>query len=272
MTEFQIWPKAIFIVTLALGILAAPLAAHAQQQLSKVRRIGYLASESVSNQANRVEALRAGLRDLGYVEGKNIVIEFRWADGQYDHLARLAAELAGLKVDVIVTSGTKATVAAKRATTTIPIVMGSVGDAVAMGIVTSLARPGGNITGWTFLGPELTGKRLELLKEAIPRIRQVAFLENPADPTTSRQAMEITAKALKVSVQPFEVRAPGEFDSVFAAMARGRVDAVVVQGDTMFAVNAKAIADVAVKHRLPLVGILEFARAGGLIALGPNLA
>jgi putative ABC transport system substrate-binding protein len=252
------------------GLLAAPLGAHAQQQLAKVYRIGFLGSESVSNQANRVEALRAGLRDLGYVEGKNIGIEFRWGEGKYDRLPELAAELVRLKVDVIVTSGSKATVAAKRATTTIPIVLGSVGDAVATGLVTSLARPGGNITGWTFLGPELTAKRLELLKEAIPRISQVAFLENPADPTASRPAMEITAKALKLSVQPFEARAPGEFDSVFAAMARGRVDAVVVQGDTMFTVNAKTIADLAVKHRLPSAGLDGFAEAGGLIAYGAN--
>src|SRR5439155_12152934 len=159
-----------FAVVLAVGLFVAPLAAAAQLQSGNVHRIGLLGAHSLSAQAKGVEALRAGLRDLGYVEGKNIVIEYRWAEGKYDRLPDLVAELVALKVDVIVTAGgTAPALAAKQATTTIPIVMAGVGDAVAAGLVSSLARPGGNVTGVTDLEPELAAKRLELLKEAIPR-------------------------------------------------------------------------------------------------------
>ena len=157
----------------------------------------------------------------------------------------------------------------KRATT-IPIVMGSTGDPVALGLLTNFARPGGNITGSTSFSSEFAAKRLELLKEAMPRITQVAFLVNPADPTAYLQAMEPVAKSLKLEVPQFEARGPGEFDRTFAAMAQGHVDAVVVQGDTMFTVNAKAIADLAIKHRLPSAGIVEFAEGGGMIGNGAD--
>jgi putative tryptophan/tyrosine transport system substrate-binding protein len=259
-----------FLGAIAGGLLAAPLASFAQQRSAQVSRIGFLGSESASNQANRLEALRAGLRELGYVEGKNLVIEVRWAEGKYDRLPPLAAELVNLKVSAIVASGAKATVAAKHATTTIPIVM-ETGDAVALGVVTNLARPGGNLTGWTFFGPELTRKRLELLKEAVPSVTQVAFLVNLADPPGYLSIMETAAQALKLALPQFPVRGPEEFDSTFAAIATRRIDAVVVQGDTLFAVNAKAVADLAIKHRLPSAGIVEFAEAGGLIGIGANL-
>lgn len=258
-------------MALLAGALAAPLASFAQQPQEKVPRIGFLIAETLSGQASRVEALRAGLRERGYVEGKNIAIEFRLAEGNYDRLPELAAELARLKVDVLVTFGIKALVAAKGATTTIPIVIPSTSsDPVALGLVSSLARPGGNITGSTTFGPEIMAKRLELLKDAMPRITRVAVLVNPANSSfgPTFQQMDITAKALKLSLQPFEVRAPGEFDSVFAAMAKGRVDAIVVQDDTMFAVNAKAIADLVAKKRLPSVGSKGFAEAGGTIGYG----
>lgn len=248
---------------------AAPLAALGQQQ-THAARIGFLGSESASNQAKRLDALRAGLRDLGYVEGGNIVIEVRWADGKYDRLPALAAELVNLKVSAIVSSGAKATVAAKRATTTVPIVM-ETGDAVALGVVTNVARPEGNVTGWTFFGPELAAKRLELLKEAKPSITQVAFLVNPADPPASLEKLEATAKALKLGLPQFPVRTAADLDSTFADIATKRIDAVVVQGDTLFAVNSKAIAELAIKHRLPSAGILEFAAAGGLIGIGADL-
>src|SRR5258706_695028 len=243
-----------FLGALASAVISAPLSTCAQQQSPTLRRIGFLGSESASNQANRLEALRAGLRELGYVEGKNLVIEVRWADGKYDRFTALAAELGNLKVSSIIASGAKATVAAKGATTTIPIVM-ETGDAVALGVVTNLARPGGNLTGWTFFGPEVTAKRLELLKEAIPSITHVAFLVNLADPPSALQAMEAAATTLKLRLQQFPVRGPSEFDSTFTAMVTRRIDAVVVQGDTMFAVNAKAVADLAIKHRLPSAGI-----------------
>jgi putative tryptophan/tyrosine transport system substrate-binding protein len=259
-----------FLGALAIAVISAPLSTFAQQQSSTLRRIGFLSSESASNQAQRLEALRAGLRGLGYVEGKNIVIEVRWAEGNYDRLPALAAELVGLKVSVVVTSGAKATRAMTRATSTIPIVV-ETGDVVALGVVTNLARPGGNVTGWTFFGPELQAKRLELLKATVPSITQVAFLVNLADPPSGLKALETAAKTLKVGLSQFPVRGPEEFDNAFAAMVQRHVDAVVVQGDTMFAVNAKVVADLAIKHRLPSAGIVEFAGAGGMIGNGPDL-
>ncbi len=205
--------RRVFLGVVVGAIVAAPLSAFAQPQPPNLRRIGFLSSESASNEANRLEALRAGLRDLGYVEGKNIVFEVRWAEGNYDRLPALAAELVGLKVSVVVTSGTKATLAMTGATTTIPIVIGSTGDPLALGLVTNLARPGGNITGSTSLTSEVTAKRLELLKEVLPSITRVAFLVNPADPPTALSAMEPVAKALKLELPLFEARAPSEFDS-----------------------------------------------------------
>ena len=259
-----------FLGLVAGALVAAPFPTFAQQPSPALRRIGFLSSESASNEANKLEALRAGLRELGYVEGKNIVIEVRWANGSYDRLPALAADLVGLKVSAIVTAGTKATLAVKGATTTIPIVMSSSGDPVVLGIVTNLARPGGNITGSTSLASELSAKRLELLKEALPRITKVAFLVNPADPPSALHAMEPVAKALKLELPLFEARAPGEFDGTFAAMAQRRVDAVVVQADTLFSVNIKAIADLALKQRLPSAGSVPFAQAGGMIGSGPE--
>jgi putative ABC transport system substrate-binding protein len=248
-----------------------PLTARAQQP-AKVARIGFLGSSSASGWARRVEALRAGLRNLGYVEGKNIVIEFRWADGMYDRLADLAAELVRLKVEVLVTHGTPGTIAARRATTTIPIVMVHSGDAVATGLVASLARPGANVTGSTLLNPELMAKRLELLKEAIPRIAQVAVLLNPDNPTKRPvlEAMETTAASLRVTLHPFDARGPNEFDGRFSAMAERRVEAVVILEDSVFVANARAIGALAEKTRLFSAGFPEFAEAGGLIGYGAN--
>jgi putative tryptophan/tyrosine transport system substrate-binding protein len=251
-------------------VLSAPSTAFAQPPSPNLRRIGFLGSESASNEATRLETLRAGLRDLGYVEGKNIVIEIRLADGNYDRLPALAAELVGLKVSAIVTAGTKATLAAKRGTKTIPIVMSSAGDPLALGLVTNLARPRENLTGLTSFGSEVSAKQLEQLKEALPRITRVAFLVNPAEPPTALQAMEPVAKALKLELSIFEARAPSEFDGAFAAMAQRRADAVVVQVDTLFAANAKTIADFALKHRLPSAGNVAFAEAGGMIGSGAN--
>jgi len=203
--------------------LGAPLASFAQQQ-SKVWRIGFLGAASASGFARWVEALRAGLRDLGYVEGKNIVIEFRWAEEKYERLPELAAELVRLKVDVIVTHGYPGTRAAKAATTTIPIVMAFSADAVATGVVASLARPGGNITGMTSFGPEVNAKRLELLMAAFPRTRRVAVLLNPdnsAQIGPMFRAMEATAKSLKLELHQFGARGPGEFAEAGGLMAYG---------------------------------------------------
>ena len=170
-----------FISAATLSLLAAPLAAEAQQA-GKVPRIGFLGNSTAALEANLVGPFREGLRDLGYVEGRNILIEYRWAEGKYERFPALIAELIALKVDVIVTAGTPATLAVKKATTSIPLVMVAVGDPVGTGIVASLARPGGNITGLTSIAPELEGKRLELLREVVPKLSHIAVLWNPANP------------------------------------------------------------------------------------------
>jgi len=259
-----------FVSVAAGALLAKAFPANAQP--ATVHRIGFLGSESASNQAKRLEALRAGLRDYGYVEGKNIVIEVRWAEGNYDRLPALAAELVGLKVAVVVTSGAKANIAMARATTTIPIVVVRASLPIGQqGVITNLARPGGNITGWTGFGSELTAKRLELLREAVPRITRVAFLVNPADPASALEAMEPVLKALKLELRQYEARGPDEFDRTIAEMVQRHVEAMIVQGDTMFAVNARAVADLAIKYRLPSVGIPEYAEAGGMLGSGADL-
>lgn len=240
------------------------------QQSAKIFRIGFLGSTLAPNWASRVETFRLGLRDLGYVEGENIVIEFRWAEENYDHLAGLAAELIRLKPDVLVTYGTPGSLVLKRATSTIPIVMVHSGDAVAAGIVVSLARPGGNLTGTTYFVPELMAKRIEMLKDVVPRIREVAVLVKPDNPFfgTVLPALEIPAKSLNVRLQEFEIRGPDDFGDAFESMAKKGVDAVVIIEDAVFVSNARAIADLAAKHRLPSAGFIEFAKAGGLIGYG----
>ncbi|HKA45345.1 MAG TPA: ABC transporter substrate-binding protein [Burkholderiales bacterium] len=260
------------LIALGAGALSAPFASLAQQQ-TKVARIGFLGAETPSDTATRVEAMRSGLRDLGYVEVRNIVIEFRWAEGKYDRLRDLAAELVGLKVDVIVTDGAKAVLAAKQATTTVPIVIGNVSDPVALGLVSSLARPGGNITGSASFGPETVAKRLELLRQFMPHLRRVGALLNPGNPSSAPklEAMQTAAKSLKVELYPAEVRASSEFDGVFASLAAKRVEAVIVDTDTLFVANGNAIAVIATKTRLPSAGSAEYAEAGGMLGYGPNL-
>ena len=260
-----------FISTVTLGLLAVPLAADAQQS-GKVFRIGFLGVASASGYASEVEAVRAGLRDFGYVEGKNIVIEYRWAEGKHDRLPEVAAELVRLKVDVIVTHATTGTRAAKQATTTIPIVIADAADPVAAGLVASLARPGGNITGSTSFQWELNVKRLELLKEVMPRIAQVAVLLNAHNPThvTTVKNMEIAAKSMRVGLHQFAARGPDEFGGAFTAMAKRRVDAVVVMEDPILNADTGTIANLAAKQRLPSIGFRKFAEAGGLMAYGVN--
>ena len=255
-------------VALIGGALAAPLA-FAQQQ-GRIPRIGFLISETISGQASRVEALRAGLQELGYVEGTSIAIELRPADGNYDRLSELAAELVRLKVDVLVAFGGKAVLAAKGATKTIPIVVPSSGDPVAMGIVSGLSRPGGNITGIAMFSREISAKRVELLKEAVPRIVRMAVLTNSSNPSSRLMidAMLATAKSSKLELQSFETSSPKEFSGAFAAMAKGRIEGVAVSADTLFRAHFKEIADLAAKRRIPAVGTREFADVGGLIGYG----
>jgi putative ABC transport system substrate-binding protein len=260
-----------FITLLGGASVAWPFAARAQQT-AKVTRIGFLGPASASMTAGWIDALRAGLRDLGYLEGKNILFEFRWAEGKDDRLPGLVAELVSLNVDVLVTFGTPGTRAAKEARTTIPIVMAATGDAVATGIIASLARPGGNITGQTILDPELCAKRLELLKEALPRTKRVAILLNPDNPISwaNLQAAKLTAASISLELQQFEARGPTEIANAFSAMANSSVDAVEVFEDAIFFAHNKTIADNALVRRLPLIGYLDLADAGGLMAYGVN--
>lgn len=258
--------------SLGLTILTAPLVSDAQQP-TKVHRIGFLGAASASGfYARQLEALRQGLRDLGYVEGKNIVIEYRWAEGKYDRLPALAAELVQLKVDLIVTHGTPGTRAAKETTQTIPIIMAVSGDAAATGLVASIARPGGNITGSTFFNPEIAAKRLDVLKEALPRLRRVAVLLNPDNAINGPvlAEMEPRAKALTLELQKVPARNPEEFESAFALMAKQRADGLVIIEDGMLIANAKRIAELAAAKRLPAIGFGEYAEAGGLMAYGVN--
>ena len=264
------------LVAFAASVLAAPLAALAQQK-GKVWRIGFLEPAPASGSARWVEALRAGLRDLGYVEGRNLVIEVRRAEGKYERLPALAAELVRLEVDVIVTHSTPGSRAAKAATTTIPIVMAIVADPVASGIVASLARPGGNVTGLTALNRETGVKRLELLKDAFPHIQRVAVLGNPDNTSPGRPAnagtfgqVRAAAASLKLEIQRIGVRGPGEIDSAFAAMVKGRVDAVIVADDPTLITYYGAIAKLAGKLRLPSIGPVEFAEDGGLMSHSVN--
>jgi putative ABC transport system substrate-binding protein len=257
-----------------LTTLFVPLAAQAQQA-GKVPRIGFLGSTSPSDASARLDAFRQGLRELGWAEGKNIVIEYRWAEGRQERFTDLAAELVRLKVDVIIAPISAAALAAKNATTTIPVVMLVVGDPVRLGVVASLARPGGNITGLTSVGDELFPKQLELLKEAVPRVSRVAVLWNPANPShgPSLKSIEVAARSLGMEPQLQKARGPDEFDSAFAAMTRARAGALLVLSDTMFNLHRTRIADLALKARLPaMYGLREQVEAGGLVAYAANYA
>jgi putative ABC transport system substrate-binding protein len=262
-----------FLAGTGAVLLAAPLAAEAQQA-GKVVRIGllsYAASDSAS--AARWKAFRDGLRELGYVEGQNVIFESRWGDGQVGRLRGLAAELIDTKVDILVTATSEAALAAKQATSSIPIVTATGADPVELGLVASLARPGGNVTGVFSMSNELAGKRLELLKQLIPRVSRVAFLrdsDNRASALNLREA-ESAARTLGLTVQGVGVRGPKELDAAFVAMKRARADAVIVGENTPFFADRRRIADLAVMHRLPTVAqAKEYAEAGGLVSYGPD--
>ena len=261
------------MVTLILSLLTAPLTSTAQQA-AKVPRLGLLIPGSSSAFAPRIEAFRYGLRDLGYVEGRNITMEYRFAEGKDDRLPALVAELIRLQVDIIVTDGEAAIRAAQHATTTIPIVMAVSGDPVGIGHVASLARPGGNITGLSFMQPEVSGKRLELLQEAVPKLSHVAVLWNPDVPvsTLGFKETQTAAHALGLQLQSLEVRGPDEFDQAFAAMTSEHADALVVLSNPLFFEHRRQLAELAVKHRLPAIFLFrEYVEAGGLMAYGANL-
>jgi putative ABC transport system substrate-binding protein len=258
----------------ATAILVVPLAAEAQRA-GRVPRIGYLGTRSPSDFG--LDAFRQGLRELGWVEGQNIVIEYRFAEGRLERLPDLAAELVRLKVDVIMTHSNPGATAAKNATNTIPIVMTVVGDPVGLGLTASLARPGGNATGLSFsvVGLEIIGKQLELLKETVLKIRpRVAILSNAASPIQplAIRDVNVAAQSLRVQLQFLEVRGPDEFDSAFAAMTKERVGALLVVADTMFMFHRTQLADLAARSRLPAAyGWREHVEAGGLMSYGPSL-
>ena len=266
------------IAVLALSLLAAPLAAEAQQA-AKVARIGYL-SNSLAASPHLREAFRQGLRDLGYVEGRNLVIEYRDAEGKVERLPALAAELVALKVDVIVTEAgtTVVPLAAKQATRILPIVFASAADPVGSGLVTSLARPGGNVTGLSGLSAELVGKRLELLTQAVPGVGQVAVLRLPGalGERTEKEMLtgaEVAARGLGVRLQFVEARGPADFDRAFSDMTRARAGALTLLPSNMFTRERRRLVDLAARHRLPAVYPLrEYVDAGGLMAYGSNLA
>jgi putative ABC transport system substrate-binding protein len=261
-----------FMCLVTLLLLASAGLAEAQQT-GKVPRIGYLSAGPVTEPARRV-AFRQGLQELGYVDGKNIIIEYQYADGKPNRLPTLAAELVRLKVDVIVTSGTAATRPAKEATATIPIVMAQDNDPVRNGFVASLARPGGNITGLSTLSPQLSGKRLELLKEIVPRLGRVAVFDNStAANTQALKETELAAEAFGVKLQYLDVRSPTDIEAAFRKASKSRADAVLMLPNPVHFSQRRQIAELAIKNRLPVIyGRPEYVEAGGLINYGVSFA
>ena len=264
--------KSVGLVTLIIAFVICGVAVEAQQP-SKVPRIGYLIAPALSANATRIEALRQGLRELGYIEGKNIVIEWRSAEGKLEHLPSLAVELVRLKVDIIVSAGPTATRLAKEATITIPIVMTQDSDPVGNGFVASLARPGGNITGLSVLAPEISGKQLELLKEIVPRLSRVAVIGESTNPGNTQQLreVELAARAFKVQLQNLDVRDPRDFEPVFRAASKGRADAALVLGGPVLNSQRTRIVGLAVNNRLPAIyNERGFVEAGGLMTYSVN--
>ena len=257
---------------LAAIVLGAPLPSEAQKA-SRVPRIGYIRAEAPP--AADIEAFRLGLREHGYVEGKNILVEYRWADGNEQRLPAIVAELIRLQVDLIVTAAPAATRAAKQATTNVPIVMVLVADPVAFGFISSLPRPGGNVTGFAFLLPELSGKRLEILKDAVPGLSRVAVLWNAANTYKAFDLKEVRAVAerLRVQIQTLPVRGPNDFPEAFQAAVDNRADGLITLDDPFTITHRARIVDLALRHRLPAVyGVRPLADAGGLMFYGPDRA
>jgi len=260
------------LVGVALGILSVPSPATSQEA-AKMPRLGILLPGSPSSFAQNLAAFRQALRDLGYVEGRSIAIEYRYAEGRPDRLPELAAELVGLKVDVLVPSGTRAIRAANRASSTTPIVVLFTSDLVGTGLVGSLARPGGKITGLTAMSPELTGKRLELLKETVPKVSRVALLWNSVEGKDLKwEPAQAAARALALTLQSVEVRGVDDFGRAFQAMIRGHADALLTLNDGFIINHRRRITDLASKHRLPAMYELRgFVEVGGLMSYGPSV-
>jgi putative ABC transport system substrate-binding protein len=271
--------NSIFLVWLLVTVLLATAHPAQAQQPKKVPRIGYLSALDPASESFRSEPIRSALRELGYIDGQNIAIEYRHTEGKQDREPELVAELVRLKVDIIVVAGGGPSIqAAKNATKTIPIVMTGAGaDPVEAGLVESLARPGGNVTGITNLSRELGGKRLELLKEAVPKLARVAVLYDPAIPGTTREVIEdlpVAVRALGLTVRSLEVRTSDDFEKVFAVLNKQRPDGLYVPGGgQLMNANRKRIADLALKSRLPSVyGTREYVEADGLMSYGADQA
>jgi putative ABC transport system substrate-binding protein len=267
-------PRRTFMAIITGGLLAAPFAAQAQQT-GDVYRIGFLGNSTAALEANLVGPFREGLRDFGYVEGRNVLIEYRWAEGKYDRFPALIGELLALKVAVIVTAGTPATLAVKKATTSVPLVMLAVGDPVGTGIVPSLSHPGGNITGLTAISTEMDAKRLELLREVVPSVSYIALLWNAGSPlqVLAEKQVQAAAQVLRMRVLSLGVKTEEEIKSALAVMARERPDALLVLADRLLLHHRALIMDFATRHRLPGVhAYRELVEAGGLMSFGPSYA
>ena len=262
------------LLAIATTLLAMPLAGETQNA-QKVYRVGYLGNSSASLEPDLVEAFRQGMRDRGYIEGKNLVIEFRWAEGRYHRFASLVTDLIHLPVDVIVTAGTPGTLAAKNATKTIPVVMAVSGDAVGTGLVDSLAHPGGNVTGLTTMASELEGKRIELLLEILPRLARIAVLKNDINPLMPIQFRQTAAaaKSSGVALEAVDIRAVDDFEKAFASIAKARPDAIIVLADRFLLAERERILTFAAKERFAaMYPYREFVERGGLISYSPNYA
>ena len=261
------------LVALGAGALTAPFASFAQQQSGKIFRVGFLTAFSSSADTDLFESFRQGMRELGYDNGRNIAYETRWAEGKLERLPVLAAELVAFKPDVMLVANTPSVMAAKKATTTIPIVMVGVGDPVGTGLVDSLARPGGNVTGITNIIGEITGKRLELLKEVVPRLSRVAVLGQPSDPIFAIQMRHAAAAArsLKVEVFPVEIHAVSELDRAFETIVKRRADGILRLGDALASPGRQRTIELAMKHRLPTISTAtDDVQAGLLMSYAPN--
>jgi ABC-type uncharacterized transport system substrate-binding protein len=263
-----------FLLTAVAGAFLAPLAAMAQE-LGKIPRVGFLGPRTRADAAPFVDGFLQGLRERGWVDGKNVRLEYRFADGQNDRLPDLAAELVRLKVDVILAGSSSPAVAARNATRTIPIVMGTSSDPVELGLAGNLARPGGNVTGLTFsFDLEVVGKALELLKEIVPNVRRVAFLLNPDNPGNklAMKNVKSRAKSLGVQLQLLEARGPADFEAAFAAMARERVGALLVAPDPIFGLHRTRLQDLVAKSRIPaMYGLREHTEIGGLMSYSVDI-
>jgi putative ABC transport system substrate-binding protein len=270
MSKYPKWVGLALVIALTFALGGAVVQA---QQPAGIHRIGILSPSSGSVFPARVEAFRQRLRQLGYVEGKNILIEYSYAEGKNERVPDLAAELVHLKVDIIVTTGSIATLAAKKASGTIPIVFAGASDPVGTGIVSSLARPGGNITGLSLIAPDLDGKRLELLKEAFPKVARAAFLWNPSGPRGNLPLtdMEAAAKALGLKLLSLEVRSLDDFEGAFARALKERAQALITTTGALINTQQRRVLDFAAKNRLPAIyHYSEFVEAGGLMSYGPD--